>query len=63
MMSVKLLEVIIPKGFMNVGVTSNGWLVADTNDSNNWDEISFPLPEKDWEIYSVSGKIVHLKEI
>lgn len=62
------IEVVIPKGFMNVGI---GWnkkdsfpvLVADTNDSANWDEICIPLPLGNWQIgnYHEDGKTITLK--
>jgi hypothetical protein len=53
-------EVIIPKNFMNVGVSTCNHLIADTNDSSNWDTLKFPLPEGKWHIYNVKGKIVTL---
>ena len=54
------IEVEIPKGFMNVGVTYYH-LVADTNDSANWDTIKFPLPDGNWTLYKTEGKIVTLR--
>jgi len=50
----RYLNVKIPKGFMNCGVTIDNIFVADTNDSANWDKISFPLPKSNyrWEIHS-----------
>lgn len=39
------IDVKIPKGFMNCGVTLDNHFVADTNDSANWDTLKFPLPE------------------
>lgn len=53
----KIIEVELPKGFMNVGVTSdNSFLTANTNDSANWDTLKFPLPKGKWRIkgYSVN---------
>jgi len=39
----KLLTVILPKGFMNVGITKSGKLLANTNDSANWDTLEFRI--------------------
>ncbi len=46
------IEITMPKGYMNVGITTDNFLVADTNDSANWDTLKFPLPEGKWSIYS-----------
>ena len=40
-----IIEVKIPKGFMNCGVSKDNIFFADTNDSSNWDTIKFPLPK------------------
>ena len=58
----KKIKVIIPKGFVNVSLTNNNYLVADTNDSANWDMISFPLPKGKWSIFKIAGKEVILVE-
>ena len=52
----------LPKGFMNVGVTLDNHLIADTNDSSNWDTLQFPLPDGHWSIYGYTNdnKIVIL---
>lgn len=62
------IDVIIPKGFMNVGVARNKdekfpILIADTNDSANWDELRIPLPPGDWVIgkYHEDGKTITLR--
>lgn len=52
------IEVIIPKGFMNVAVSIDNCLIADTNDSANWDTIKFPLPIGNWTIHSICNKSV-----
>ena len=44
----KELIIKIPKGYMNVGISTSNKLIADTNDSSNWDEIYFPLPKGKW---------------
>lgn len=48
------LRIELPKGFMNVGITPTNHLIADTNDSQNWDTLKFPLPQPvyKWQIYS-----------
>ena len=48
----KFIEIRIPKGFMNCGVTINNNFIADTNDSANWDTLKFPLPKGKWSIHS-----------
>ena len=53
------IEVELPKGYMNVGV-AGGCLIADTNDSANWDTLRFPLPDGEWRIHSQDGKKVRL---
>jgi hypothetical protein len=58
------MKIELPKGFMNVGVTTCNHLTADTNNSMNWDTLKFPLPKPifKWQIhsYSKNNKIVHL---
>jgi hypothetical protein len=60
----KMIEVELPKGFMNCAVTASNHLVADTNDSSNWDTLKFPLPKPafGWNIHSYknNNKIVVL---
>lgn len=47
----KIIEFELPKGFMNVGVSSdNKYLTANTNDSSNWDTLRVPLPKGKWSI-------------
>ena len=59
-MSKKQITIIMPKGFMNVEITTNNHLVADTNDGANWDTLKFPLPYGEWSIHSTEGKKVIL---
>ena len=58
------VKIELPKGFMNVGVTLSNYLIADTNDSVNWDTLKFPLPKPiyKWQIHSYEddNKIVNL---
>lgn len=49
----KELIIKIPKGYMNVGISTCNKLIADTNDSSNWDEIYFPLPKGEWNIENI----------
>lgn len=34
-----------PDGFMNIGVTTDGYLIADTNNSADWRTLKFKLPK------------------
>ena len=43
--------------FMNVGVTVGNFLIADTNDSNNWDTLKFPLPKPKFKWHKVSTRL------
>ena len=53
----RYLEVELPNNFMNVGVTNNNELIADTNDSANWDTLKFPLPKGVWRIHSYTSNL------
>ena len=55
------IEIKLPKGFMNIGVTTNNYFIADTNDSAHWDTLKFPLPQGKWSIYSVKDNKVILQ--
>ena len=59
-----IIKVELPKGFMNVGVSLSNDLIANTNDSANWDTLRFPLPKPThkWIIHSYEddNKIVNL---
>lgn len=49
----RTLNVEIPKGFYNCGITTCNQFIADTNDNTNWKTLKFPLPKpkgKKWEI-------------
>ena len=54
------LTIEIPKGFMNIGVSTCNNFIADTNNSANWDTIKLPLPKGKWSIQKIDGKIVTL---
>ena len=57
--STKTIEVEIPKGFMNCGVSTCNHFVSDTNNSANWDTLKFPLPKAKykWIIKCYRGDI------
>lgn len=49
----KTIEVEIPKGFFNCGVSDCNYFIADTNNSSDWRTLKFPLPKplgKRWNI-------------
>lgn len=54
----KALKIKLPKGFMNVAITTSNNLIADTNDSANWNDLIFPLPKGQWKIKSIKDRIV-----
>lgn len=58
-----MIEIEIPEGFMNVGITDDNNLIADTNDSANWDTLKFPLPKGKWVIYKTEKKKINLRNI
>lgn len=57
------IQVEIPKGFMNCGVTTNNYFVSDTNDSANWKTLKFPLPKpptgRGWSIMQYNENYDH----
>ena len=55
----KTIEVEIPIGFKNCGISVCNHFIADTNDSSNWDTLKFPLPEPQykWNIKSYKDGI------
>lgn len=50
----RYVNVQIPRNFMNCSITNNNHFIADTNDSQKWDTLKFPLPKakNKWEIAS-----------
>jgi len=53
------IEIDLPKGFMNCGVSVDNKFFADTNESGDgWDTLSFPLPKPKhkWYIKKYEGK-------
>lgn len=53
----KTIKVVIPENWMNCAVTVDNNFIADTNDSNFWDTLKFPLPKPKhkWHIKSYTG--------
>lgn len=51
-----IIEIELPKEFMNVGVSTDNHLIADTNDGSNWDTLKFPLPYGKWSIKNYKDK-------
>ena len=52
------IEVEIPIGFMNCGISTCNHFIADTNNSANWDTLKFPLPipKYKWNISHYKNK-------
>lgn len=53
----RTIEVEIPIGFMNCGVSTCNNFIADTNDSSRWGTLKFPLPKPKykWNIKCYKG--------
>ena len=53
----KTIDVEIPIGFMNCGISTCNNFIADTNNSTNWDTLKFPLPKPKykWNIKCYKG--------
>ena len=53
-----MIDIKIPKGFMNCRITVNNYLITDTNDSSNWGKIKIKLPKPTykWSIHSYKEK-------
>ncbi len=56
------IEVKLPKGFMNVAITIDNHLIADTNNSADWDTLRFPLPPGQWRIDTIKQQKVVLSD-
>lgn len=56
----KMIDLILPKGFMNVGISKDNNLTADNNNSHVWDDLNIPLPCGKWRIYKINGRFVEL---
>ena len=54
----KTIDVEIPIGFMNCGISTCNNFIADTNNSVNWDTLKFPLPKPKykWNISHYKNK-------
>ncbi len=53
-------EVYIPDGYMNIGIAKD-YLIADTNNSQDWKQLEIKLPEGDWIIRRVEPNKVLLQ--
>lgn len=64
MKKAETIVIELPLGFMNVAVTQDNHLTANTNDSSNWDTMKLPLPDGEWSVWGIKGKfvILHNKE-
>ena len=53
----KIIDIVIPIGFMNCGVSTCNNFIADTNNSAKWDTLKFPLPKPKykWNIKCYKG--------
>lgn len=53
-----VIEVEIPIGFMNCGISDSNNFIADTNNSANFDTLKFPLPKPKyrWNISHYKNK-------
>lgn len=57
------LEVIIPEGYMNLGISRDNDLIMDNNNFEYFNILKFKLPkEHQWDIYKVEGNIAILKD-
>lgn len=50
----RFIDVQIPRNFMNCAITTDNFLIANTNDGSNWDTLKIPLPKPKnrWDIYN-----------
>ena len=55
----KTIDIEIPIGFMNCGISTCNKFFADTNDGANWDTLRFPLPKAKykWNIKCYKGDV------
>lgn len=57
------MTIKVPNGYMNIGVSTSNCLVADTNDSSNWNTFKTELPSGEWKISNIdNNNVVTLKE-
>lgn len=57
------IRIEIPRGYINLAVTTCNHLVGDTNNSDAWDWFKFPLPQGHWSILSINDKMVTLQNM
>jgi len=57
----RTMKIKLPKGYMNSCISSTGFFIADTNDSNNWDVLRIQLPKGNWSIKSYKGEEITIQ--
>jgi len=55
-----IISVTLPQGAMNIAVSIDNHLIADSNDSANWKVFRLPLPPGKWTIANITGPLVIL---
>lgn len=55
----KTIDIEYPEGWANCDVTTSNHFISDTNDSNFWDTLKFPLPKPKykWQIKCYCGTL------
>ena len=51
----KTIDVEIPRGFYNCGVSVDNFFIADTNNTADWKTLKFPLPDPPGEYWSINN--------
>lgn len=57
----KILKIKLPRGFMNAGITTTDYFVADTNDGADWRVLRVQLPKGKWSIKTNEGEEITLQ--
>lgn len=61
---VETMTIEIPKDYFNVAISTSNHLIANTNDSANWNTLKFPLPKGKWSIlHIINSRVVVLGRI
>jgi hypothetical protein len=56
------IKIEFPKNFTNVHIDDDNHIVSNTNDTENWDTLKFPLPQGKWKIKEINNKTVILQK-